>query len=458
MPARPPRPFPAPRLIALAASSALSGLALAAPLAAQGRTERVSVASGGGESAFGGTWAALSSDARFVVFLSHGDDLVPQDTNLERDFFVHDRLLRRTERVSVDDAGVEQDLGGFQFGRPEISGDGRCVAFDSPATNLTALDTHGVFQIYLRDRLAGTTRCVSLSSTGECADADAGDPRMSRDGRIVAFSSAALNLEPGDPDGVFALDVFVHDRRTGLTEEVSWGAGRTPVLVSAVLDGLSDDGRFVTFHSVGSTFVAGDDNGVTDVFLHDRLAGTTELVSRGAWGRPGNATSAGSAVSADGRFVAFTSEADDLVPGDGNGVSDVFLRDRVARTTVRVSVTAGGAEADGASSVFALSGDGRYVMLQSAAANLVAGDGNGERDLFRKDVLTGAVERLNVASDGTESTPGALTTGSHCTPDGRFASFLSLDPGLVPGDGNDDFDGFVRELGAAGGRGGAARR
>ena len=435
---------PRPLVVALGLAAAL--LCGAASVSAQGRTMRVSVASGGVEAHEGGIWAALSADGRWVAFASDSNDLVPLDTNGERDTFVHDRLTGLTERVSVNDAGVEQDQGGFQFGRPEISADGRYVAFDGLGTNLTPLDTHGVYQIYVRDRLLGTTRCVSLSTGGECADAAAGDPRMSRDGRVIAFSSTASNLVAGDDDGPFAADVFVHDRRTGVTTEVSWGLGGAPVLFNVALDALSDDGRFVTFHSAAANVVAGDDNGLSDVFLHDRSTGLTELVSRGPWGRAGHGTSAGSAVSADARYVAFSSEADDLVPGDRNGTSDVFLRDRLARTTVRVSVNAHGGEADGESSVFALSSDGRFVMLQSAASNLVPGDGNGQRDLFRKDVLTGAVERIDVSSAGAEVGPGSLVTGSHCTPDGRLVGFLSLDAGLVPGDGNADFDSFVREL------------
>ncbi|HZM00114.1 MAG TPA: hypothetical protein VFD43_07685 [Planctomycetota bacterium] len=415
-------------------------------LAAPGRTMRASVSSGGGQAQEGGIWAALSADGRHVAFVSHGADLVPLDTNLERDVFVHDRLTGTTERVSVDDLGVEQDAGGFAFGRPAISADGRYVAFDSPAFNLTDLDTHGVSQIYVRDRLAGTTRCVSLSTGGECADADAGNPLLSADGRYVAFSSSAGNLVAGDDDGVFALDVFVHDRRSGQTEEVSWGAGGRPVLVNAILDGLSDDGRFVSFHSFGSGFVADDFNGVADVFLHDRQTGATELVSRNSWGRPGNATSAGSAVSADGRYVVFSSEADNLVPGDGNGTSDVFRRDRRTGATVRVSVAADGGEADGHSAVFALSSDGRFAFLESHATDLVPGDGNGERDLFRKDLRTGAIERVNVSSAGAEVGPGAGSVGSHCTPDGQAVGFLSQDGGLVPGDTNGTFDSFVREL------------
>lgn len=439
----------APLALALAAA-VLTGTPAGAPrLAAQTQTTRVSVTSDGSQALFGGIWSAPSADGRFIAFHSHSEDLVPGDGNFDRDLFVHDRLTGLTELVSVNDAGVQQDQGGFPYGQPALSGDGRLLAFDSRATNLTALDTHNVHQCYVRDLLAGTTRCVSVSTSGECADQDAGDPRLSVDGRVVAFTSAAGNLVAGDDDGFLTTDVFVHDRRTGVTEEVSWGLGGAPVLANAILNDLSDDGRFVTFHSFGSNLVAQDDNGATDVFLHDRSSGVTELISRSSWGRLGNATSAGSQVSSDGRYVVFSSEADNLVPGDDNGVADVFRHDRLLGKTTRISVAADGSPAHGGgASVFALSSDGRFAMLQSAATDLVPGDDNGEPDLFRKDLLSGAIERLNVSSAGQAVAPGDTSFGSHCTPDGQRICFLSLDGGLVADDTNGTFDSFVRDFGS----------
>ena len=225
---------------------------------------------------------------------------------------------------------------------PAISADGRFVAFDSFASNLVAGDTNGVVDVFVRDRVAGATERVSVSSSGAQANGSV-SAAMSADGRFVAFSSdlvAGDTLEDLD-------DVFVRDRVAGTTKRVSVSSTGAQANDSSKSPAISADGRFVVFGSGASNLVAGDTNGAYDVFVRDRVAGTTErvsLTSTGAQVNHGSNVGAG-AISADGRFVVFDSTASNLVAGDTNGAMDVFVRDRVARTTERVSVSSAGAEA-----------------------------------------------------------------------------------------------------------------
>jgi Tol biopolymer transport system component len=203
-------------------------------------------------------------------------------------------------------------------------------------------------------------------------------PRFSGDARFVAFSSYVDGLVAGDANG--KCDVFVRVLATQTTEIVSvdshgsTGNGRSQ---SAV---ISRGGDWVAFESDATNLVASDGNGVTDVFLRDRGLGTTERVSVDSAGNEGDGPSAiatsGQGISADGRFVAIVSDATNLVANDTNGCTDVFVRDRTTGTTDRVSVDSAGGEANGFCSDAALSLDGRYVAFLSAASNLVASDAN----------------------------------------------------------------------------------
>src|SRR6266567_3491186 len=255
----------------------------------------------------------------------------------------------------------------------------------------------------LGGRLAGaqTTVRVSVASDGtEGNDVSMGSA-LSADGRFVAFDSAATDLVAGDTNRV--SDVFVHDRQTGTTERVSvasdgaQGNGSSGLLSFAFPPALSADGRFVAFVSFATNLVASDTNGATDVFVHDRQTGITERVSVASDGTEGNAASAGAALSADGRFVAFHSTATNLVAGDTNGKTDVFIHDRQTGITERVSVASGGTEGNGFSAEPALSADGRFVAFHNTATNLVAGDTNGKTDVFVHDRQTGTTERVSVA-------------------------------------------------------------
>lgn len=167
-----------------------------------------------------------------------------------------------------------------------------------------------------------------------------------------------------------------------VTELVSVGPGGARGNSGSYAPSVSASGRFVAFESFAGTLVAGDTNGMTDVFLRDRQAGATHRLSLGPSGRQGNADSENPAVSADGRFVAFQSLASNLVPGDTNGVTDIFVRDRQTSTTRRVSLGPGGVQAIGDSYFASISGDGRFIAFESLASNLVPGDSNDTGDVF----------------------------------------------------------------------------
>ncbi|HMC07628.1 MAG TPA: hypothetical protein VKG89_09585, partial [Solirubrobacterales bacterium] len=182
---------------------------------------------------------------------------------------------------------------------------------------------------------------------------------------------------------------------------------------------VSDDGRFVAYYSAASNLVPGDTNGVDDIFVRDRLTGTTERVSVDAAGNQGNGDSFGPALSADGRFVSFRSQASNLVPGDTNGASDDFVYDRQTGQIERISVDSAGNEANGDSFETWMSDDGRYVAFLSFASNLVSGDTNGVSDIFVRDRQAGTTERVSVDSSGTEANGESFYP--QISADGRFA-------------------------------------
>jgi Tol biopolymer transport system component len=210
-------------------------------------------------------------------------------------------------------------------------------------------------------------------------------PSLSADGRYVAFISAAGDLVPGDTNG--CDDVFVRDRQSGTTERVSIATDGTQANdhcgVGGVGVAISADGRYVAFPSDASNLVAGDTNARRDAFVRDRQAGTTVRASVSSAEAQGNLSRGSRSISGDGRYVAFVSYATNLVPGDTNGQEDVFVRDLVAGTTTRVNMSAGGAQANAPCSLScALSDDGHYVGFESGASNLVTGDTNGNDDVF----------------------------------------------------------------------------
>jgi Tol biopolymer transport system component len=201
----------------------------------------------------------------------------------------------------------------------------------------------------------------------------------------VAFSSLASNLVPVDANGTY--DVFVRDRQSGTTELVSVDSNAVQGNGDSDVPAISGDGRFVAFTSFASNLVTGDTNGFGDVFVHDRQGGTTVRVSVDSTGEQGNGESGflRPAISADGRFVAFHSLASNLVALDTNGTEDVFVHDRQSGTTERVSLDSAGVQGNNGSFSASLSANGRYVTFDSVATNLVPGDTNGSQDIFIHD-------------------------------------------------------------------------
>ncbi len=340
-----------------------------------------------------------------------------------------------TTLVSVSSSGVQGNNWSF---RPSVSSTGRYVAFVSYSTNLVAGDTNGAYDVYVRDMVGGTTTRASVSSDGTGADYTSYQASISGDGRYVAFTSAATNLVSGDTNG--ADDVFVHDCQTGTTTRVSVASDGTQGNSDSRCPSLSANGRYVAFLGYASNLVTGDTNGATDVFVHDRQTGETTRVSVASDGTQGNGSAdEGLSLSSDGRYVAFASSASNLVTDDTNGREDIFTHDRETGATTRVSVASDGTQADRRSLWPAISADGRYVAFLSEATNLVAGDTNGYVDVFVHDAQTGATERVCEYWDFMLM---FVTDGPAISASGRYVAVLSNLSTLVPDDTNSAIDVF----------------
>jgi len=415
-------------------------LALALGLSAGGwasgaKTRRASISSAGQQGNDYSYFPSISADGRYVAFESAASNLVGGDTNGTYDVFVYDRKTHKTRRVSVSSAGQQGNNGSYE---PSISADGRYVAFDSYASNLVAGDANNRIDIFVYDRSTHKTRRVSISSAGQQGNDVSYLPSISADGRYVAFESDASNLVGGD-EGF--RDIFVYDRSTHKTRRVSISSAGQQGNGYSYLPSISADGRYVAFYSDASNLVAGDTNNATDVFVYDRKTHKTRRVSVTSAGQQGNGDSLYPSISADGRYVAFHSYASDLVAGDANNKTDVFVYDRSKHRTRRVSVTAGGQEGNGNSFYPSISADGRYVAFYSYASDLVAGDANNKTDVFVYDRRKHRTRRVSVSSGGQEGNGDSFSPS--ISADGRYVVFHSQASSLVAGDTNAVTDVFV---------------
>jgi Tol biopolymer transport system component len=340
--------------------------------------------------------------------------------------------------ISVDSAG---NLGNSGSASNSISADGRFVAFTSDGSNIVPGDTNNNNDIFVRDTLTNTTTRVSVDSAGNQGNSESYSASISADGRFVAFESLASNIVPGDTNSSY--DIFVRDTITNTTTRVSVDSAGNQGNSNSDGASISADGRFVAFTSDASNIVPEDTNSSTDIFVRDRLTNTTTRVSVDSAGNQGNGNSNSASISADGRFVAFTSGASNIVPGDTNNRNDIFVRDTITNTTTNVSVDSAGNQGNNGSFTPSISADGWFVAFISSASNIVPGDTNNRNDIFVRDRLTNTTTNVSVDSAGNQG--NSASASPSISADGRFVAFASSAFNLVPGDTNSTGDIFVRD-------------
>lgn len=332
----------------------------------------------------------VSGDGQFVTFHSYAANLVGGDMNSRSDIFVCELATGQLTLVSISSDGEQ---GNHYSQYPSISADGRYVAFISRATNLIADDTNGaVVDVFVHDRQTRETVCASVDSAGVQANASCDYPVISGNGRYVVFMSQASNLVPDDTSSGY--DIFLHDFDTRQTIRVNVDSGgaqaqgpdpNAPGNSDSFYPTVSHDGQRVAFLSNAINLVSGDTNGADDIFLHALSTGLTTRLSVSSAGQQGDDDSAWPRISPDGRYVAFNSYAENLVVGDTNNHSDIFLHDLETSRTWRVTRTQTGGQANRSSRVPAISQRAHFVAWYSEATNLVADDTNDKRDEFLCD-------------------------------------------------------------------------
>lgn len=412
----------------------LSVAAASAPSPVTPKTSRESVRSNGKEANNGSYSSAISADGTFVAFDSDASNLAGRDGNHSSDVFLRNRVGERTIRVTRGNDGSFD---------PSVSGDGRFVVFDSDATNLIADDLNSSTDIFIFDR---TNRDISVASLGadhRRTNFDSYEPAISADGRAIVFSSYATDVVSGDTNG--KSDIFVRLRRRRLTRRVSVRSNGAQANGPSISPDVSAKGRFVVFESLASNLVGGDSNETYDVFIRDRDEDKTRRLSVSSSGKQARKPSHEPAVSADGSVVAFWSSASTLVHGDTNHREDIFVRDRIQGVTERISVKSNGGQTRRGSFAPAVSADGRFVAFWSFANNLVSNDTNGEPDVFVHDRVTGTTKLVSVGRGGGPARDGSFRPV--LSADGGLVAFHSYAKNLVAGDTNGASDVFVRGTG-----------
>jgi Tol biopolymer transport system component len=394
----------------------------------------------GSSTGFAASWnAAISGNGRYVAFESSASEF---DGDSITDIFVYDRAVCTLELISVNSAETK---GNLESQRPSISDDGRFVAFISHASNLVAADTNGFFRdAFVRDRLLGVTALISVSSTEvQPANDSAVSIRISGNGQVAVFVSEATTLVAGDTNN--EADVFARDLIAGTTERVSVSSagsqGDSPYSTGVWDPVLSADGRFVAFASSMNTLVPDDFNDSEDIFVRDRVMNLTVRASL----RPDGTEAefggfASPALTADGQFVYFSSY-DNLVPGN-TSCDGLFIRDLVLSTTSCVTLDPADVIDYQSAERPAVSSDGRYVTFMSYEHYYVPGDTNFDADVFVHDQVTGVTRRVNVSALGLQAQYGSYTYPG-ISGDGQIVVFDSYAGNLVPGDFNEDTDVFV---------------
>jgi Tol biopolymer transport system component len=364
---------------------------------------------------------------------------------------LRDRVTGMLEKLSVSTGGVAAEQ---ECTDVSMSADGRHVVFSSMSNNLALGGSPYWAKVFIRDRVAGLTGLVSRAIPAYAGSGSGMAAAISADGRNVVFASSA-EIVPNRSAQFWALYLLNLD--TDSAHQVDVGAGSAPSDRSfdpSRPAAISGNGRFVAFPSIGTNLDPADQNAGVDVYLRDVAGDTTRLLSATADGTQGvsGAFSANSVISADSQVVAFQSTAHNLVPGDANRAHDVFAWSRATGAMELVSIPAGGSASEGydpdlsaGGGPLAISETGRYVAF-SSYVTLVPGDANNEPDVFVRDREAQTTTRVSLADGGAEGNRGASPVGRlGMSGDGRFICFCSYSSNLVPGDTNERADVFVRD-------------
>ncbi len=341
-------------------------------------------------------------------------------------------------RASTDAAGNQ---GNAASQDASVSADGRYVAFDSNASNLVYGDTNGTTDVFVKDTQTGAISRASTNSSGGQVPGNSTHPSISADGRYVAFTSSACSLAAGYCYRN-TTNIYIKDMKTGAVSRVSADTSGNPGNGSSVWPAISPDGRYVAFDSTASNLVPGDTNYTTDVFVKDTWTGAISRASTDAGGNQGNNYSQYPSISADGRYVAFESFATNLVPGDTNNNADIFIKDMWTGAISLASADASGNQGNQWSYNPSISADGRYLAFESAATNLTPGDTNGNIDVFVKDMWTGMIWRASTDAAGNQANDWSYNPS--ISADGGNVTFYSGASNLVPNDTNAASDIFIK--------------
>jgi Tol biopolymer transport system component len=376
---------------------------------------------------------AISNNGRYVVYHSIADNLMDGDASDNIiDVFLFDRKKGVNYKITQgNDDSVDARL----------SNNFKYVVFSSFADNLVEGDTNGFSDIFLYETQTGVTRLISVDSLGVLkANGGSFTPSVNSSGRFIVYESNANNLVGGDNN--LSRDIFLYDGKIHSTTLVSKNSSGEPGNAASHFARIGGRGRYVVYQSDATNLVEGDANGATDIFLYDRKKNLTYLISVTAKGQ-GNGNSITPFISSNGRYIVYASAASNLVDNDTNGKYDVFLYDIFTGLTRLVSADSAGQSANGISLSPRISGNGRYIVYSSAANNLVEGDTNNLPDIFRYDTQTGVTARVSVKGDGSTQGTGGGSFSPGISNNGRYVTYESFADNLVDGDSNGTSDIFL---------------
>jgi dipeptidyl aminopeptidase/acylaminoacyl peptidase len=400
---------------------------------------RISLDSNGNEGNDESDFSNISSNGQYAVFQSYANNLVTSDTNGKVDIFTKNLATGSTALISSDSSGI---IGNNNSVNPTISPNGRYVVFQSSATNLVTGDTNNMTDVFMKDTQTGITTLISSDSAGVIGNNYSGSPVISLNGQYVVFYSTANNLVTGDTNN--AVDIFMKNTQTGVTTLISSNSTGIIGNTGSSDPAISSDGRYIAFNSTANNLVTGDTNGRSDIFIKDTQTGITTLVSSDSAGTIGNNNSNSLAISSDGRYVAFSSYATNLIAGDTNNATDIFLKDTQTGVTTLVSSDSAGVIQNNTSYTPKVSSDGRYVVFTSESTNLVSGDTNGGSDIYLKDTQTGVTTLISSNSAGTIGNNASYNPAISLN--NQYIVFTSYADNLVTGDTNSTSDIFCKDI------------